>query len=354
MALAIVTICEILGRLCHICGAKYGINRAQAEDVVTNGEQIEEQSVSSADVPSAKPPSHILITGGTGFIGQELVRRLLSEGHELTILVRDYARARLQLGPKPRLVRAFDELESGERFSCVINLAGAGIADRRWSRARKKVLLESRIRTTRHLVRTMRRLHTPPDVLLSASATGFYGDGGDRILTETSPAQDEFSNMLCRRWEEEAYKAESLGVRVCVFRLGVVLHPRGGMLKKLLPLYRLGLGGVTGHGQQYFSWVHLDDVLTCLEWLMQTRESGAFNLCAPEPVKQRELAQQLGKAVRRPTFMRQPEFLIQAMLGEMGDRLLLHGQRAVPQRLQALRFQFKYPTMDRALASFAL
>lgn len=316
---------------------------------------MEEQAAFGADVSrQALPSYHILMTGGTGFIGQVLVRRLLAQGHELTILVRDYARARLQLGPKPRLVRAFDELQPDTYFDYVINLAGAGIADRRWSRARKKVLLESRIRTTRQLVRTLRRLHTPPGALLSASAAGFYGDGGDTVLTETSPAHDEFSNMLCRRWEEEAYKAESLGVRVCVFRMGVVLHPDGGMLKKLLPLYRFGLGGVTGSGQQYFSWVHLDDVLNCLEWLMESNESGVFNLCAPEPVRQRELAEQLGKAVRRPVIMRQPAFLIQAVLGEMGDRLLLHGQRAVPQRLQTLGFEFKYPTLERALASFAL
>lgn len=316
---------------------------------------IEEQSVFGAEVSRQTRQSyHILITGGTGFIGQVLVRRLLAHGHELTILVRDYAHARLQLGPEPRLVRAFEELEADIYFDYVINLAGAGIADRRWSRARKKILLESRIRTTRQLVRTLKRLRIPPGALLSTSATGFYGDGGDNILTETSPANDEFSNMLCRRWEEEAYKAESLGVRVCVFRMGVVLGVDGGMLKKLLPFYRFGLGGVIGDGQQYFSWVHLDDVMSCLEWLMESNESGVFNLCAPEPVRQRELARQLGKAVRRPVVMRQPAFLIQAALGEMGDRLLLHGQRAVPQRLQALGFEFKYPTLDRALGSFAL
>lgn len=298
--------------------------------------------------------AHILITGGTGFIGQALVRRLLSQGHELTVLVRDYARARLQLGPAPRLIRALDELDASSHFDYVINLAGAGIADRRWSRARKKVLLESRLRTTRQLVRTLGRLQTPPRALLSASAVGFYGDGGDQVLTEDSAAHDEFSNMLCRRWEEEAFKAESLGIRVAVFRMGVVLGRDGGMLKKLLPLYRLGLGGVTGSGEQYFSWVHLDDVLACLDWLRQGEERGVFNLCAPQPVKQKELAASLGKAVRRPVFLRQPGFMIQAVLGEMGDRLLLHGQRAVPQRLEAHGFRFRYPTLDTALASFAL
>src|SRR5690554_5956494 len=175
---------------------------------------IDEQPVSGAEATRRVAPEslQILMTGGTGFIGQRLVEQLLSEGHTLTILVRDYARARLQLGVEPRLIRAFDELAVDSQFDYVINLAGAGIADRRWSRARKKVLLESRIRTTRHLVRTLRRLHTPPAAMLSASAVGFYGDGGDRILTENSPAHDEFSNMLCRRWEEEAFKAESLGV----------------------------------------------------------------------------------------------------------------------------------------------
>lgn len=314
---------------------------------------VDEQPASRRDV--ASPPWRLLITGGTGFIGQALVQHLTAQGHELTILVRDYARARLQLGPLPRLIRALDELDADADIDYVINLAGAGIADRRWSRARKKVLLESRIKTTRQLVRALGRLHRPPLALWSASATGFYGDGGEAILTETSAANDEFSNMLCRRWEEEAYKSESLGIRVGIFRLGVVLAPHGGMLKKLLPLYRLGLGGVTGNGQQYFSWVHLEDVLNAVDWFIVTEEaSGVFNLCAPQPVRQKELTAALAKAVRRPAIFRQPAFLIQVALGEMGDRLLLHGQRAVPDRLQAEGFQFRYPTLQEALASFAL
>jgi uncharacterized protein (TIGR01777 family) len=166
---------------------------------------------------------HVLITGGTGFVGVPLIVFLLQQGWRVTVFVRDYARSRQLLGAAPTLIRNFDEIENSEQIDVVINLAGAGIADQRWSRARKKILLDSRVQTTRALISLLQRLDTRPGVLVSASAIGFYGSSDERPLDEQAGGGDEFTHELCKRWEEEASKAEALGIRVCIMRLGVVL-----------------------------------------------------------------------------------------------------------------------------------
>lgn len=294
---------------------------------------------------------NILITGGTGFIGTDLVSRCLASGHVVTVLVRDYASARLHLGTGPELIKSLDEISEGQSFDVVINLAGAGIADQRWSRSRKKVLLTSRLQTTRNLVKLFRRMDKPPVQLISASAIGFYGSGSDEPLTENSPPGDEFTHELCKRWEEEAQKAELLGVKVCIVRLGVVLGPGGGMLGRLLPIFRLGLGGRTGDGRQILSWVHKEDVIRCLFWLMAHHKAGIFNLTAPKAVSNREFSRALASALRRPALLPMPAAMVQLLFGEMGDRLLLNGQNVVPARLQAEGFDFAYPSIDAALSA---
>ncbi|MEX0739620.1 MAG: TIGR01777 family oxidoreductase [Pseudohongiella sp.] len=294
----------------------------------------------------------ILMTGGTGFIGTHLVAELLSAKHELTVLVRDYARGRLLLGSTPELVRSLDEIEHDRHFDAVINLAGAGIADKRWTRARKRLLLNSRLQTTTALVQLFQRLQQPPAVFLSASAVGFYGAHGPEPLTETSPVHDEFSHQLCRRWEEEARKAEVLHIRVCVLRLGVVLGSGGGMLGKLLPMFRLGLGGRIGDGEQMLSWIHRADVIAAIQFLLaKDTESGVFNLTAPAAVTNREFTRELAAVVKRPAFLPLPAPVVQLMFGEMGDRLLLHGQNVIPARLQAAGFEFRYPDLRPALSA---
>lgn len=294
----------------------------------------------------------ILITGGTGFIGSRLVNALQEEKHEVTVLVRDYARSRLILGADPELVRSLDEIAQDMHFDAAINLAGAGIADKRWTRARKKLLLSSRLQTTKALMQLFQRLRQPPSVLLNASAVGFYGAHGSEPLTETSPVHDEFSHELCKRWEEEARKAESLGVRVCIVRLGVVLGPDGGMLGRLLPIFRLALGGRIGNGEQMLSWVHRDDVIRAIDFLLNSNtESGVFNLTAPEAINNREFTRVLAAAVNRPAVLPLPAPVVQLMFGEMGDRLLLHGQNVKPARLQALGFEFKYPDLRSAVSA---
>lgn len=294
----------------------------------------------------------ILITGGTGFIGASLAEQLQAVGHELTVLVRDYARARLILGTGPELLRSLDEVDQDQQFDAIINLAGAGIADKRWTGARKRLLLSSRLQTTAALVKLCQRLRDRPQVLLSASAVGFYGAHGTEPLTETSAVHDEFSHQLCLRWEEEARKAESLGIRVCIMRFGVVLGPDGGMLGRLLPMFRLALGGRLGDGRQMLSWVHRADVINVMRFLLVSdAESGVFNVTAPEAVNNATFTRELAAAVNRPAVLPLPAPLVQLMFGEMGDRLLLHGQNVKPARLQALGFDFKYPDLRSALAA---
>lgn len=290
----------------------------------------------------------ILITGGTGFIGRALVRESIECGDNVTVLVRDLAKARFLLGAGPRLIRSLDELPVEESFDSVINLAGAGIADRRWTAARKQVLLDSRIQTTRHLVQWMERARQPPAMLLSASAVGFYGAGRSEPLTEQSPGQPEFAHELCQLWEQEARRAELSGVRVCLLRLGVVLGP-GGMLGRLMPFYRFWLGGRLGDGRQMMSWIHRADVIRVIRWLQTHEGSGVYNLTAPHSATNRQFNDALAAALRRPALLSQPAFLVRLLFGEMGERLLLNGQQVLPQRLLDEGYEFLYPDLPSAL-----
>lgn len=297
----------------------------------------------------SKGSKHVLLTGATGFIGTPLTDMLRRQGWQVTALVRDYAKARHQLGSGVQLVKSLDEIDAADRIDIIINLAGEGIANKRWSRERKKQLLASRLDTTRALIQLIQRLESKPDKLLSASAIGFYGASDDRELDESSPGGDEFTHELCKRWEQEAGKAESAGVDVCIMRLGVVLAADGGMLGKLLPLFRLGLGGRTGSGYQYLSWVHRDDVLAAIYWLISSGGKGVYNVTAPQPVANAGFTDALRKAVRRPAFFHQPAVAVRLMFGEMGEQLLLSGQRVVPGRLQREGFTFAFPVVDAAL-----
>lgn len=291
----------------------------------------------------------LLLTGATGFIGRALTASFLAQGWQVIALVRDYAKGRRLFGSDVRLVKVLDEIDARETIDVVVNLAGAGIAGRRWSRGRKRELLHSRLRTTRSLTQLLRRLHTRPRQLLSASAAGYYEAQGDLPLDEHAAGGAEFPHELCRRWEEEARKAEALDIGVCIMRLGVVLAADGGMLGRLLPLFRAGLGGRIGDGQQCLSWIHRDDVLAAIHWLIANDCTGVYNLTAPFAVSNQEFTRQLAAALRRPAGLTQPAFMVHLALGEMGDRLLLQGARVVPARLQSEGFRFCFPTLDSAL-----
>ena len=291
----------------------------------------------------------VLVTGATGFIGVPLMTSLRAQGWHSIALVRDYARARMLLGPEVELIRNLGELGPDTPIDAIINLAGAGIADKAWSKNRKKELLESRLLTTRAVVHLIQRLSRKPSHLLSASAIGFYGASDAQPLNESAAAGEGFSHELCKRWEEEARKAEVTGIAVTLMRLGVVLAADGGMLGRLLPVFRLGLGGRTGSGQQYLSWIHRNDAIAAMLWLLEHPLSGVVNLTAPHAVTNAAFSAALAAQLHRPAIFAQPEVIVRAIFGEMGEELLLSGQNVVPARLQDQGFQFSYPHIQLAL-----
>jgi len=290
----------------------------------------------------------ILITGGTGFIGQALCPRLAAAGHEVVLLSRQ-AKPRLPKGAATS-VTALDALDAGE-FGGVINLAGEPIGDGRWTPARRKLLLDSRIETTSRLVEWMQRAKRPPGVLVSASAVGYYGEQGEREITEDTPPTPGFTHDLCAAWEREAARAAALGVRLCIPRIGVVLDRDGGALAKMLPAFRMGAGGRLGSGQHWFPWIHREDMAAILQWLLETpAASGAYNASAPNPVTNEGFTRSLGRALGRPTVLPMPAAALKLLFGEMSE-LLLVSDRMVPRRLLQEGFQFRYPNLDGALAA---
>lgn len=288
----------------------------------------------------------VLVTGGTGFIGQALCPLLLQQGHQVVLWTRQL-KPKLPQGVK-EYVNQLQELEK-DSIEAVINLAGAGIADKRWSEERKKLLVNSRVETTQQLVKWMITQDSPPQVLVSASAVGYYGEQGDRIITEDTPPAPGFTHDLCAAWEAAALQAEQQGIRVCLVRTGVVLDQGGGSLAKMLPAFKLGLGGPLGSGQHWFPWIHREDMARIYLWLLENKqEQGVFNASAPHPVSNKEFTQALGKAIKRPAFMPMPAPVLKLMFGEMGE-LLLASDRMQPQRLEEAGFEFRYPQVDQAL-----
>jgi len=290
----------------------------------------------------------VLITGGTGFVGQVLCPRLQASGHEVVVLSRQ-ATSRPPKGVLAVVTR-LAEVDPG-KFGAVINLAGAPIGDARWTEARKRLLLESRVSTTSGLVDWMRRAPRRPHTLISASAVGYYGEQGERVVTEETKPTPGFTHDLCAAWELEAEKAAALGVRVCRMRIGVVLDRGGGALAKMLPAFRLGAGGRLGSGRHYFPWIHRDDIVAICQWLLENPGArGAYNASAPNPVTNAEFTRALGRALGRPTVLPMPESALRLLFGEMSE-LLLVSDRMLPARLLTEGFEFKYPDLDAALAT---
>lgn len=293
---------------------------------------------------------HCLLTGGTGFIGAALCRSLAATGATLTVLSRDPARAARVLPPGTRCIASLAELRVQDAFDAVINLAGEPIAAARWSPARKRLLAESRTGLTRDLVGWMARAERRPGVLLSASAIGFYGDQGDTLLMEESAPRFEYQHELCREWEEAALQAQAIGVRTVVLRIGLVIGRQGGFLQRMLPPFRMGLGGPVGHGRQWMSWVHRDDVLGMIAWLLAREDlQGVFNATAPSPVTSREFARALGEVLHRPAVLPLPAPALKLAFGEMST-LLLTGQRVLPARAEREGYRFRFADIRSALS----
>jgi uncharacterized protein len=287
----------------------------------------------------------ILVSGGTGFIGEALCPQLAQDGHDVVVWSRQ---TDPEVAQGVRAIQHLDEL-TGPSPDAIINLAGASIADGRWTEARKRLLVDSRVDTTRKLVEWMRGMESPPKALISASAVGYYGEQGDRIITEDTPPTAGFTHDLCEQWENEALKAEALGVRVCLVRTGVVLDRDGGALAKMLLPFKMGAGGRLGSGKHYFPWIHRADIVAIYQWLVENEHaSGPYNASAPNPVTNAEFTRALGKTLKRPTLFPMPEPVLRLLFGEMSE-LLLVSNRMMPTRLLDEGFEFRYPELNRAL-----
>ncbi|MBI5547041.1 MAG: TIGR01777 family protein [Deltaproteobacteria bacterium] len=293
----------------------------------------------------------VLLTGATGFVGKALVLRLLGAGHRVAALVRSKEKARATLGPDVELVARDDLAPAVDRSEGIINLAGEPVLPRRWTQPRKRALVTSRVGTTQALVEAMRIATSKRRVLLSASAVGYYGDRGEVPVDESSPPGSGFLAGLCFDWEAAARAAELVeGVRVATFRIGVVLGPEGGALAPMLPLFRLGLGGRYGSGRQRVSWIHQRDLVEILVTALgDGRWTGPINAVAPHPATGTAFAREIGRTLGRPSWLPVPSRVLGLMLGEAAQ-VLSTGQKVLPRRLTELGYEFRFPTLESALA----
>jgi uncharacterized protein (TIGR01777 family) len=326
----------------------------------------------------------VVIAGSSGLVGTALTDSLVRDGHTVVRLVRTGSGVKATNGNKSaeprrgaseRSAKASQpgkiidvtwnpntcDLE-GEPFGedqkhiegadALVNLAGASIAGETWSDKRKAILRSSRIQITRELVCAMEKLEDGPKTLVSASAIGYYGNRGDEVLTEESRAGDDFLASLTLEWEAEAVKAEALGLRVVRLRFGIILSKNGGALPQMMRLFKFGVGGRIGSGQQWMSWITLEDVVAVIRCVLENRAvSGAVNVVAPQPVRNTDFAQALGHAMHRPAIVPAPAFALEFALGEMAESLLLASQRVAPSRLEQFGYRFSQPELGAALAS---
>jgi uncharacterized protein (TIGR01777 family) len=296
----------------------------------------------------------ILVTGSSGLVGGALVSALARGGHTVCRLVRPQSAGE---GAKEGFVVAWDPATgelggAGVGADAAVNLAGASIADGRWTTQRKALLRSSRIETTRALVGTLAKMNARPSALVSASAIGYYGDRGDETLTEDSKPGGDFLAGLAQDWEAEALKAEALGIRVVLARFGIILAREGGALPKMMLPFKIGVGGKLGSGQQWMSWVTLKDVVGILRFAIENSSvRGAVNIVSLQPLQNAEFTYVLAKAMHRPALFPAPAFALRLALGEMADALLLSSQRVLPPAIEKLGYRFLHADLTAALAA---
>jgi len=298
----------------------------------------------------------ILISGSTGLVGTALTQALQHAGHTVCRLVRPNTSTQ-SIGNS----QAFDvnwNPATGELggaavgADAVVNLAGASIADGRWTPQRKQLLRSSRVDTTRAFVQALAKMPARPRVLVSASATGYYGNRGDETLTEASRPGNDFLSEIAKEWESEALKAEALGIRVVRARFGVILSKQGGALPQMMRPFQFGVGGKIGSGKQWLSWISLDDTVAILRSALENANiTGPLNVVSPQPVTNAQFTKILATTLHRPAIFPAPAFALRLLLGEMADALLLSSQRVLPAQLQKLSFQFAHPDLAAALAT---
>lgn len=297
----------------------------------------------------------LLITGGTGLIGSALIKRLRNQ-YQITVVTRSANKAHQRLGHDIHTVKSLDEINDIGDFVGVINLQGEPIADKRWTDGQKQKIEQSRWHITRQLAERIRDSAQPPEVFISGSAIGYYGAQGETPVTEAQhQPHDEFAHRLCAEWERLAEQAAGNGkTRVCTLRTGVVLAGKGGALAKMVPPYRLGLGGPLGSGEQMMSWVHLDDMVGIIEHLLVTPEcQGPYNATSPYPVSNQMFSKSIAKTLGKPHIVRVPAWVLKLALGEMSE-MLLTGQAVLPERIQAAGYRFRYPAVVDALKACLL
>jgi uncharacterized protein (TIGR01777 family) len=298
----------------------------------------------------------ILITGGTGFVGTQLTSRLIQDGHEVTILTRSIKKS--DKIPQGISYLEGDPTKKGpwqeaiKKHDVIINLAGASIFAK-WTEEHKKAIRGSRVSTTQNIVEGIPSDQSKKITLFSTSAVGYYGFCGDEELVEDSPPGNDFLARIALKWEGEALKAREKGARVVITRFGIVMGEKGGALSQMIPLFKKYIGGPIGSGKQWFSWVHIKDLAEAFVFLLKHPEiSGPVNVCSPNPVRNKDLAKALGKALHRPSFIPAPGFMVKLVLGEFGS-VILEGQKVIPRRLLENGFVFQYADINKALQSIA-
>lgn len=291
---------------------------------------------------------HILITGGTGFIGSKLSKYYLSKGFRVSILTRDPEKIRLN-SKSVSYISLLNDFN--EKYDIIINLAGEPLDKNRWNEEVKKQIYDSRIQTTQKVIEYLKKSGHTTQLLITGSAIGYYGSSLTQIFDEdTSPADSNFPHQLCADWEKTGLQATQYGVRVCVIRTGIVLGKDQGALSKMLIPFKFGLGAQLGDGSQWMSWIHIDDMVEAIDFLVNHQElSGVFNLTAPEAVTNRQFTNQLAHTLNRPRFLTFPAALVKILFGEMGEDLLLKGQRVTPKKLLQTGYQFKFLSLGKAL-----
>jgi len=296
-------------------------------------------------------PQNILVTGATGFIGQSLCRELIKNGDNVIVLSRQHEKAENLFGSHVHIVTNLEQLDSNTNLNAVISLAGASVVAGLWTKKRKQLLLDSRINDLNAIKALCDRLKTKPEVLINASAIGFYGIRHDELITEKETSQKIFQSELCQAREDAATQFDEYGIRVCNLRIGLVFDNDGGAFVQMARPVKFGLGAVFGSGKQWMSWIYKPDLIRIILFLLsQEHMSGAINATAPEPVTNEMFTKKVAAKFHRPVFFKVPAFVLKVMLGEL-SQLFLEGQRVIPEKLLAASFHFKVNTLDEMLTA---